>query len=227
MWSAAKIKPEEKSLNTDIVLHAQAYHWKSLMSWPSACVLETESYYQFIYLSLNEDFVWNKAVQRSFKLTKLQCHCRQLLCFSVLQCECLCTTCFSCIAGTLYNVIQIQCIIQMYSTLSTVRERQAVIQSDSQLMFSFSLEADWISERRFLSQRQSLKVFSVTWSVKGNLNLCMGKSTVFPFFINSLLLEHFVQHELNQKTNCRIHWGLLYRCSVRLYWGTEVLWAKY
>lgn len=83
MWSAAKIKPEEKSLNTDIVLHAQAYHWKSLMSWPSACVLETESYYQFIYLSLNEDFVWNKAVQRSFKLTKLQCHCRQLLQHSV------------------------------------------------------------------------------------------------------------------------------------------------
>lgn len=54
MSPAAKIKPGQKAFNRDIVLHAQPYHWKSLMSWPSVFVLETESYYQFIYLFESE-----------------------------------------------------------------------------------------------------------------------------------------------------------------------------
>lgn len=57
MSPAAKIKREQEPLNTDIVPHTQPYHWKSLMSWPSVCVLETESYYEYIYFILNGDSV--------------------------------------------------------------------------------------------------------------------------------------------------------------------------
>lgn len=81
------------------------------MSGPSLCVLQTESYYQFIYLGLNEDCVSNKAVQRSFAMIKLHSHQFQLLQHSVSVCK-----------EHLYYAIQIQPISVSVPSSYSVRQ---------------------------------------------------------------------------------------------------------
>lgn len=61
------------------------YHWKSLISWPSVHVLETDTYYQFIYLWLERGLCENESVQKVIYTNRSALSLPAALCSLALQ----------------------------------------------------------------------------------------------------------------------------------------------